>query len=570
MAPSSSPATPAPPGDVSRTVDAVVIGAGFSGLYATKRLLDLGLTVAAFDAADGPGGVWRWNGYPGAQTDSPQSTYRFTFADDLEAEWEYTRKFPRRQEVLGYLRHVADQYGLTRHYTFGTRVETAQYLEESGTWVVTTDSGEAVRAQYVVTGLGLVSEPFRPDFPGLETFAGEILYTSLWPDKDVELEGKRIAIIGTGSSGIQLVPNVARVARELTVFQRTPNYVVPTGNRPVDDDDRAELRDRYPDIARRVRNHPAAFPFERTTGRLAVGASEAERNAIFEQMWQRGGFSLLYESFDDVASDPVANQMLCDFIRGKIRSIVGDPAIAEALCPSYPYGAKRPPTGDGYYESFNLPRVSLVDIRTSPIQEVTPRGIRTANGHVHLDVIIFATGFDVATGSFLRMDIRGRGGRSLREHWANGPSTYLGVAISGYPNFFMVAGPQSPFANLPPGAEGAGDWIASLIGFMRDRDIRALEPSERAENDWNHTVADVASASFVLQSGFSVNSWFTGANIEGKARAFNVYFGGQDDYLNRLEAEALKGYPGFACATEPVGAASPGDGAAHPALPVGD
>jgi cyclohexanone monooxygenase len=527
-------------------VDAVVIGAGFSGLYATKRLHELGLSIAAFDAADDVGGVWRWNGYPGAQTDSPHHTYRFTFAQDLLAEWEYSRKFPPGPEVLAYLRHVADIYDLRRHYTFGARVESVIFDDASGLWTVTTDRGRTVHATYVVTGLGLVSEPVHPGIPGLETFGGEILYTTSWPEGELDLAGKRVAIIGTGSTGIQLTPQLAKVARQLTVFQRTPNYVVPTGNRPVNDEDRAEMRDRYDDVARRVRNHPAAFPFEKSTGRLAVETPEDERKQIFEQMWQRGGFSLLYETFDDVSTDPRANELVCDFIRGKIRSAVKDPKIAETLSPSYPYGSKRPPTGDGYYEAFNLPHVRLVDIGRTPIEEITPAGIRTWEETHEFDVIVFATGFDVATGSFLRMDVRGRGGRSLRDHWSAGPSTFFGIAITGFPNFFMVAGPQSPFANLPPGAEGAGEWIADLIDYTRSVDARFVEPEEEAEKSWNRHVVEVAEGSFVLRSAESVNSWFTGANIEGKARAFNVYFGGQNAYLDRLQIEAADKYPGFA------------------------
>jgi cation diffusion facilitator CzcD-associated flavoprotein CzcO len=539
-------------GNKQNRVGAVVIGAGFCGLYMTKRLSEMGLSLRAFDAADDVGGVWNWNRYPGAQTDSPHHTYRFTFAEDLLAEWEYSMKFPPQEEVLGYLRHIADIYDLRRHYTFGVRVESAVFDEATGQWAVTTDAGETVHATYLVTGVGLVSEPVRPQFTGLDSFEGQTLYTSQWPKIDPDLEGKRIALIGTGSSGIQIMPQLAKVAKQLTVFQRTPNYVVPTGNRPVNDEDRAEIRERYEDVRRRVRNHPAGFPFEQSSGRLAVKTPPEERERIFEQMWQRGGFSFLYESFDDLSVDPEANEMACDFIRRKIASIVKDPATAEDLMPDYFYGAKRPPTGDNYYESFNLPHVSLVNLRKTPIDRVTPHGIKTSNAEYEFDAIVFATGFDASTGAFTRMNIRGRGGRALNEHWKDGPRTYLGVGIHGFPNLFMVAGPQSPFSNLPPGAEHAGSWIADCIEYMRANSIRFMEPSEQAEKDWCKEVDDVAQQALAVSQGEKVNSWFTGANIEGKPRAYNIYFGGHNVYGDKLDAEAQAQYPGFSRADDPA------------------
>jgi cation diffusion facilitator CzcD-associated flavoprotein CzcO len=529
-------------------LDAVVIGAGF---YMTKRLSDAGMRIRSFDAGSDVGGVWNWNRYPGARTDSPHHTYRFTFADDLLAEWEYSERYPPQPEVLGYLRHVAELYDLRRHYTFGTRVEAAVLDERSGLWEVTTDGGETVRATYVVTGVGLVSEPIRPDHPGADTFRGDVLHTSSWPHEQPDLAGKRVAVIGTGSSGIQLLPRVAEVASAVTVFQRTPNYVVPTGNRPVDDDDREEMRERYTDVARRIRNHPAGFPFEQRTGRSATVTPPAEREEIFRRMWERGGFSFLYETFDDLVVDENANALACDFVRRRIAEIVQDPATAATLTPDYVYGAKRPPTGDGYYQAFNLPHVSLVDLRATPIEEITPAGIRTTGSEHEFDVIVYATGFDASTGAFSRMDVRGRGGRSLADHWAEGPSTYLGLTIAGFPNLFMVAGPQSPFANLPPGAEQEGGWIADLIAHMRANGTRFVEPLPETERAWNRHVREVAEGSLIVH-GEKVNSWFTGANIDGKARAFNVYFGGAHVYGDKLEAEAEAGYPGLAGYSDPA------------------
>lgn len=526
-------------------IDAVVIGAGFCGLYMTKRLADMGLSIRAFDAGDDVGGVWNWNRYPGAQTDSPQHTYRFTFADDLLAEWEYSMKYPSQPEVLGYLRHVADIYDLRRHYTFGVRVESAEFDEESGLWSITTDAGETVRATYFVTAVGLVSAPIKPKYEGLDSFAGQILYTTEWPHDEPDLAGKRIAVIGTGSSGIQITPQLAKIASQLTVFQRTPNYVVPAANRPVNDEDRAEMRERYDDVRRRVRNHPTGFPFEQTTGRLALETPAEERERIFEEMWGRGGFSFGYESFDDLNTNLEANELACDFIRRKIASIVKDPVTAQDLTPDYPYGAKRPPTGDGYYETFNLPHVSLVNLRRTPIERVTPKGIQTSEAELEFDVIVFATGFDASTGAFTNMNISGRGGKKLNRHWENGPSTYLGVAVNGFPNMFMVAGPQSPFSNLPPGAEAAGGWIADYISYLRDKDVRFTEPSEQVEKEWCKHVEDAGRQALAIAAGEKVNSWFTGANIEGKPRAFNVYFGGHAAYCDKLDAEAASEYSAF-------------------------
>jgi cyclohexanone monooxygenase len=531
--------------EATQHVDAVVIGAGFCGLYAVKRLVELGLTLRAFDAGKDVGGVWNWNRYPGAQTDSPHHTYRFTFAEDLLEEWDYSHYNPGQPEVLAYLRHVADRYDLRRHYTLSTRVESAVFDEAKGVWTFTTDAGERVTATYFVTGMGLVSAPVRLSYPGMDTFRGEILHTTSWPqDHDPDLAGKRIALIGTGSSGIQIMPHLAAVGSELTVYQRTPNYVVPTANRPTTDEDRQEIRERYDDVRRRVRNHPSAFPFEESVGRTVLATPPEEREEIFERYWKRGGFSFLYEAFDDVASDPEANAIACEFLARKIAEIVKDPETAATLTPNYPYGAKRPPTGDGYYEAFNLPHVSLVDLRKTPILEVTPTGIVTDAGEREVDVIVFATGFDALTGAFTAMDIRGRGGVSISDVWADGPQTYLGVGVAGFPNMFMIAGPQSPFSNLPPGAEMEGDWVVGAIAHMREAGVAYMEPDVDAQKGWVQHVNEIGQSP-ILAAASDANSWFTGANIEGKAKAFGVYFGGAKMYGDKLDEEAAAGYPGF-------------------------
>lgn len=529
---------------IPEEVDAVVVGAGFSGLYMTWRLLSMGLAVRSFDAADAVGGVWNRNRYPGAQTDSPQESYQFTFDEDLLKEWSFSRRFPPQKEVLAYLNHVADRFDLRSHYTFATKVQDAEFDAADGRWTITTSAGHALKARYFITALGAVSEPVRPDIPGFDTFGGQILYTNRWPHDEVDLTGKRVGLIGTGSSGVQITPHLARMASHLTIFQRTPNYVVPTGNRDVTAADRCEMAENYADVRRRVRAHPAGFPFERRVGKLATTTPPEERQRIFEESWIRGGFSFLYEGFDDIEEDDHANALAAEFIRSKIREIVQDPATAAALLPTYHYGAKRPPTGDGYYQSFNEPHVDLVNLRSTPIEEITAGGLRTSAGEIPLDVLVVATGFDIGVGPYLQMSVRGRDGAVLSDHWQSGPKTYLGIAVSGFPNMFMIAGPHSPFANLPPGAEHEGGWVADAITYMRDNAIEYLDPTVDAEQAWTQHVREAAGEEFIADA-ITANSWLVGANIAGRDPVVTVYLGGHDAYADKLDEEAASNYGGF-------------------------
>ncbi|MFE3105244.1 flavin-containing monooxygenase [Nocardia tengchongensis] len=524
--------------------DVVVIGAGFSGLHAVWRLRAEGLTVTAFEAGDDVGGVWYRNRYPGAQTDTPQEAYQYTFDPELLVDWEYSRRLPPQKEVHAYLRYVADRYELHKHFSFGTTVKTAVFDETTDRWRITTSDGRVVNPRFLVTALGAVSEPVRPDIEGVDSFAGEVLFTNRWPDTDVELVGKRIALIGTGSSGVQITPHLAKAAAHLTVFQRTPNYVLPSGNRDVNEADRIELRENYADVRRRVRGHHAGFPFEHAVGRLAVKTPDEERERIFEEAWQRGGFSFFYEAFDDIDADDEANALAAEFIRSKIRTIVNDAATAETLSPYYHYGVKRPPTGDGYYESFNEPHVDLINLRATPIERITADSIIVDGRDIPIDIIVFATGFDIGVGSYNRIDIQGRDGERLSDHWSEGPSTYIGVAVSGFPNMFMIAGPHSPFANIPPGAENVGNWIAGLIAHMRSRGANVAEAVAAAEKAWGEHVIESAGDGFIEQAAQS-NSWLVGANIENRRHAITVYLGGHDLYADRLDVEAEGGYPGF-------------------------
>ena len=525
-------------------VDAVVIGAGFSGLYATHRLVESGLTVRAFDAAEDVGGVWTWNRYPGARTDSLHMTYQYSFDKELLNEWAYSEVNPTQPEVLSYLYHVADRFDLRQHYTFSTKVVSAIFNDGTGRWDVTTDGGETVSARYFVTGLGLVSAPLLPTAPGIEDFSGELYHTAQWPHEPVSFEGKRVAIIGTGSSGVQLVTRVAKEVGSLTVFQRTANWIAPTPNRPVDSAEIDDIRANYDDLWKRVRHHPAGWPWE-STGRSALAVDPEERERIFQQKWDEGGFSLLYNAFDDLGTDAAANDLVVDFMRRKITEIVDDPKTAKDLVPTHPYGAKRPPTADGYYEAYNQPNVDLVNLRETPIEAFTEKGIRTSAGELEFDMIVLATGFDAITGAFTRMEIRGAGGRDLNEYWSDGPITYLGLSVPGFPNMFTVAGPQTPFSNLPPGAQAQGGWIGDAIDWMNENGVSFMQPSETAGRQWTDLCNEIAESLPGISAAAAANSWFTGANVEGKTIAYNIYFGGHGSHADLCEAEAANGYPSF-------------------------
>ena len=527
----------------SPEVDAVVVGGGFSGLYATMRLLDIGLSVRAFDAGPRAGGVWNWNSYPGARTDSWGETYQFSSDRDFAMGWQYSTSHPEQREVLAYLQRFAEHYDLLGHYTFDTTVVAAHYGDDARLWTITTSTGESVRATWFVPAMGLVSAPNLLDLPGLESFEGEVHHTSRWPDEGVALAGRRVAVIGTGSSGVQLVSAIADDVANLTVFQRTPNWVAPSATRPLSEADHARLRDEFTNTWRRVRQHPAGLPWE-WPERNTLDVTDSERDAAFAAAWDDGGFALMYRTFADVGSDLAANELACEWMTRKIASIVDDPAVAAALTPSHPYGTKRPPSATGWYEAFNHAHVELVDLRATPIVGVEPGGVATTAGLHPVDVIVMATGFDAITGAYTRVDIRGSGGRELREVWASGPDTYLGVAVAGFPNMFMVAGPHTPAGNLPPGAQEQATWIAGLIEDMRRRGVAAREPSEQAQKEWKRFLDATGEASLV-RFGARANSWFTGSNIEGKAFSYTLFFGGANVHADMCDDEAAEGYPGF-------------------------
>ncbi len=525
-------------------LDAVIVGAGFAGLYMLYRMRDvLGLNARIYEAGDGVGGTWYWNRYPGCRCDSESFYYSYSFSHELEQEWEWTSKYPEQPEILSYLNHVADRFDLRRNIELSTRVTSASFDEAAHCWEVRTGAGERVTARFLISAVGCLSAANVPDIKGLDEFQGSWYHTGRWPHEGVDFSGKRVGLIGTGSTGIQATPVIAAQAAALTVFQRTPNFSVPARNAPLTPAVTAEIKANYREIRRLTRESQAGFPYT-LQERSAKDVSDEERQAIYEQLWEDGGFKFLWGSFQDLLSDKEANDTAASFIRSKIGEIVKDPEVAELLMPwDHPYAAKRPPIDTNYFETFNRDNVTLVDIRKAPIVEVTPRGLRTEAGEYDLDIIVFATGFDAMTGSLLAIDIRGLGDRTLADKWAAGPRTYLGLQVAGFPNLFTITGPGSPsvLTNMPVAIEQHVEWISDCIEHMRKQGLRCIEAKVEAEDEWVDHVNEVADLTLYPQA----NSWYLGANIPGKKRVFMPYVAGLIEYRRRCDEAAGEGYTGF-------------------------
>jgi cation diffusion facilitator CzcD-associated flavoprotein CzcO len=526
-------------------LDAVVIGAGFSGLYMNFSLRErLGMNVQVFEAGADVGGTWYWNRYPGARCDSESYMYCFSFDKDLMQEWEWSGKYPEQPEILRYLNHVADRFDLRRNIQFSTRVRAARYIEETNRWQVTTDDGKSVTAKFLITGVGCLSSGQVPEIPGRDSFQGEAYHTSAWPHEGVNLSGKRVGVIGTGSSGIQSIPVIAKQASHLYVFQRSPQYTIPARHGTVDKAFLDEVKKNYEAIYERARWSRGGLPVDRIE-RSALAASEEERRAIYEEKWQEGGFRFLFGSFFDVVLDRRANDTAAEFVRSKIREIVKDPEVAEKLVPvDHPFASRRPLIDTDYFDTYNRENVTLVDIRHVPIQEITPSGIRTEEAEYELDIIVFATGFDAMTGTLNRIDIEGRDGRKLKEKWAAGPRTYLGVTSAGFPNLFMITGPGSPsvLSNMPVSIEQHVEWISAALEHMREHDFDIMEAEERAEDEWGRHVNELAEKTMYV---LAEDSWYVGANIPGKPRVFMPYAGGVGNYRKKCDEVVAAGYTGF-------------------------
>jgi len=525
------------------TCDAVVIGAGFSGLRMLIELRGLGLSATVIEAGSDVGGTWYWNRYPGARTDSESWQYAYAFSRELQQDWDWTERYPAQPEVLGYLRHVADRFDLRRDIVLGTRVTSARYDQDSGLWALTTDNGRHYRCRYLIGATGVLSAPFVPDLPGLEQFRGEWYLTANWPKERVDFAGKKVAVIGTGASGVQVIPIIAHTAETLTVFQRTANYVVPGRNYTLTEEQRQAIRADYDRIWARTRTHSFGFDMP-PANRMFDEVSARDRRRFLERAWEEGGFYYVFASFDDVLINDDANHAAAEFIREKIRTLVDDPTTAELLCPTgYPFLGKRPPVGHFYYETFNRPNVHLVDVHHDPLTAVTPDGLRTASGaSFDADVIVFATGFDALTGSLSRIDIRGRDGISLREKWADGGRTHLGIGVDGFPNLFMICGPQSPFANIPVAAEETVVWVGRAIRHLRDHDQDTIEATPDAVREWDQHINDLFHHTVLPQCP---SSWWLGSNVPGKPPTVLFHFGGYGTYRKECLAAADADYQGF-------------------------
>jgi cation diffusion facilitator CzcD-associated flavoprotein CzcO len=525
-------------------VDVAVIGAGFSGLYALHLAREeLGLRVCGIEAADDVGGTWYWNRYPGARVDTLSQVYCYSFSPELIAEWDYTERYPDQSEILAYLGYVADRLDLRRSYRFGTRVTELAWDEESVQWELTTDEGHVTRAGIVVSALGCLSAPSRPQFEGLESFTGDVYYTAEWPHHPVPFEGRRVAIIGTGATGIQVIPVVAEEAEHLTVFQRTPNYSTPQNNRPLTPEDQQRHREEAADLHELVKwtfgGNPLT-PIERSVKE----DSPEERKREFDRMYDAGDFSFWLANYEDVLSDPEANEIAAEYLRDRIRATVADPATAEKLMPrDYPYGTKRQPLDTGYFETYNRDNVTLIDIREDPIREMVPAGIRTESGLHEADAIILATGFDAMTGALNRIRIVGRDGKLLSEEWKGGPRAYLGLAVAGFPNLFTITGPGSPsvLTNMPTAIEQHVEWVIDAIRYAGDNGIRRFEATPEATDRWAGYVNKIAAATLFP----SAASWYMGANVPGKPRIFMPYVGGLDRFRRECDEVTAGGYKGF-------------------------
>ena len=532
------PASPQPTAEY----DAIVVGAGFAGLYALYRLRELGLSVRAFETGDGVGGTWYWNCYPGARVDVQSLSYSYSFSQELQQEWCWPETFSSQPELLKYANHVADRFDLKRDIQLETMVNGAHYDEPAKRWRITTDRGDHVSARYLVTGAGCLSATNVPDFKGIESFQGQWYHTSRWPKGGVDLAGKRVGIIGTGSTGIQAVPAIAEEAAHLYVFQRTPNYSLPTGNRPMDPEHEREWKANY-DLHRELDRSAYAARYVPAPDRSALATPPEERNRAFEAAWGEGAFAMML-TFNDLRTSREANETAAEFVREKIRAIVKDPAVAELLCPKdYPIGTKRLCLDSNYFETFNRYNVTLVDVKSHPIEEITPTGLRTTNGFYDVDVLVFATGFDAMTGPLLRMNITGRDGLSLKDKWEHGPRTYLGVATAGFPNMFMITGPGSPsvLASMITAIEQHVDWIADAIVHLMKADQEVMEANPEAEDRWVDHVNEVADQTLYRFA----NSWYLGANIPGKPRVFMPYVGGFNVYRDKCDEVAANDYEGF-------------------------
>ena len=524
--------------------DAVIIGAGFGGMYMLHRLRQKGFTARVFEAGKGVGGTWYWNRYPGARCDVESVQYSYQFSPELEQEWEWSERYATQPEILRYANHVADRFDLRRDMTFETRITKAVFDEAANLWRLETDKGDKVAARFVITAMGCLSSPNTPRIPGLEDFKGPTYHTGNWPHEGVDFSGKTVGVIGTGSSAIQSIPIIAEQARHLTVFQRTANYTVPAHNKPLDPAYVKQVKASYPEMRKRAKTKPAGIDFTINLA-SAVETPEDERNREFQARWDYGGLGFM-ASFGDLLLNDDSNKLAADFVRAKVHEVVKDPKTAEALVPKNIIGCKRLCVDTGYWATFNRTNVTLVDISDEPIERITATGLRAKGQDYAFDCLVLATGFDAMTGALLKVDFRGRGGVTLKEKWNEGPKTYLGLTVVGFPNLFMITGPGSPsvLTNMLPSIEQHVDFIADCLEAVRARGKTVIEPEPQAQEAWVGHVGQVSN--ITLRS--TCSSWYVGANIPGKPRVFMPYIGGLPAYIEACETVVKNGYEGFALA----------------------
>jgi cation diffusion facilitator CzcD-associated flavoprotein CzcO len=520
----------------TRDHDAVVIGAGFSGLALLHHLREIGLDTIVVDGEDGIGGTWWVNRYPGVRTDSEFSYYSFSFSTEVREEWTWSQRYPAGPEVLEYLNFVADRLDLRKDIRLNTRVDSAVYDEDANLWTVNFADGSSTTTKYLISGMGVLSQAIYPDIPGIDSFRGQKYHTAHWPREDVDLTGKKVGLIGLGASGIQIVPVIAPQVDEFFVFQRTPNFIVETTNEGVSTEEMQYVRDNYDAIYQKAADHPFGVAME-PAEHSALEVSDDERRRIFESKWNEGGFHFANECFNDLATNH-------EFIRSKIREIVKDPATADLLSPkTYSFNGKRVPTGHGYYNTFNLSHVHLIDTAAEPITEITEKGVKVGDTEYELDVIIFATGFDAMTGTLTHIDITGRGGRTLREKWAeDGLKSNLGINAHGFPNFFMSLGPQTPYSNLVVPIQLGAQWLQRALKWAEENGVERFEATPESEDWWAAETERTGKSTVMYTEGKKAKAWFLGENVPGKAEEFQVYMGGGQVYQQHCKELEESGY----------------------------
>ncbi len=534
-----TPTTTASRNEEVEEYDVLIIGAGVTGLYSLYRFRNLGFSVRSFEDASGVGGTWYWNRYPGARFDSESYTYGYSFSEDLLQEWDWKELYSGQPENERYLNHVADKFDLRRHIRFNSRVESCVYDDEANRWEVTMQDGHRSRGQFLITAVGLLSAHYVPDFEGIHDFQGTWCHTGRWPKEGMDLAGKRVGVVGTGATAVQLITEIAKEVGHLTVFQRTANYCAPLRNREIDDDEQQMIKANFPEIFRKCMETPGSFMHE-FDSRSAFDVSEEERKKFYESLWQEPGFKKWLSNFYDVMMPGPANEDYAEFFRNKIRERVKDPVVAEMLTPKdHMFGAKRLPCESGYYEVYNQDNVLLVDVKKAPIQRITPTGIQTAEAHYEFDVIIYATGYDAVTGSLSRMHIQGQNGYTLKEKFAEGPRTFMGISSVGFPNLFTVN--AASVGNFVRAAEPLVEWISECVAYVRDNGYQRIQPTQQSENEWTQHMIDGGQNILRTQA----DSWFVGANIPGKAR-FLLTAPDTAPVMRAKRAEvASSGYKGF-------------------------